>query len=268
MLEETSKEFYMNNRENTQKRKNTGKKDKEDPKQNKSSLFQEIEKNMEQDEETKERIRDWADRHIPKTIYQKDIIKYITRLHRKQKEIRIQDIIDKFSIPEEVFSEEMKNEAKKIGIHFINGIHKEKISEDKQESAEQQQESKIKCANTPELCFEDKIIQEIKSHPINTAEKWIDVLRKAGYIIDNEKNFIKQFNKLYKTDKQKQSFHQDMSEHIFTIETKINAANGQTYRSIDLEENNRILFIEKGMIDGIYNHNDYMRRLNNLGKGK
>lgn len=208
------------------------------------------------------------EQYIPTSSRQKEAIRYILRLYRNGKEIRIQDLQDKYNLPDEVFSEEMIHEVKKIGIHLINGVHKEKITEDKEADPEQLQDDKKTCDNTPELCFQDTIIHEIKSNDIPSTQWWVEILQKAGYTIDNKRKFIKQFDKLYKTDKQKQSFYQDMVKHIFTIKSKTNASNGEGYRSIDLEEKNRILFAQKGIIDGIYNHNDYIRRLNNLGKGK
>jgi hypothetical protein len=47
------------------------------------------------------------------------------------------------------------------------------------------------------------------------------------------------------------------------INERINASNKKNYWSIELGDNKRILFLEKNIIDGIYSHNDYMRRLNN-----
>ena len=83
----------------------------------------------------------------------------------------------------------------------------------------------------------------------------------VGY--EPNREFIKQFNVLYPNPHMKKTAITELIKEIMTLHRKPNMANHKTYRSINFKNKNRILFLEKGTIDGIYTHNDYMKRLNN-----
>jgi hypothetical protein len=85
----------------------------------------------------------------------------------------------------------------------------------------------------------------------------------AGYEIWNQSWFIKECNELYKGAKGIDKFAHELCEKILKINEKPNMSNRKTYRSIELKDDRRVLFLEKNIIDGIYLHNDYMRRLIN-----
>ncbi len=193
----------------------------------------------------------------------KDIVKYILRLHRKGKHIRIADLQEKFSIKEELLTDELVEQAKKINIAFIKNKDKSEPVEEKITKKEEVCHTKECKEKSEKEKIQEKISTYIESKNDPTIDDCMYMLELAGYEFQNKKSFIKQCSNLYKKPKEIREFAQDLKAKVLKLNDKVNAAKKKPYKSIVLEGDKRILFLEKNIIDGIYDHNDYMRRLNN-----
>ncbi len=156
------------------------------------------------------------------------------------------------------------NQGKHLNIVFITDEEK---TEPVAEKAPAKPVGKIQEVTPYEKSEKERIQEKINEYIVKknspTADDCAYMLELAGYEFHSKKNFIKECNNLYKKTKEIQELAQDIKENALRIKEKPNAANKATYRSIELAGNHRILFLEKNNIDGIYNHNEYMRRLNN-----
>lgn len=200
------------------------------------------------------------------TIKSERATKYITRLARNGKDIRISNLVDKFWIAPEIFTDVVIESAKKSNIYFI--INWDKKPETTKASIVKSEVSTTKTTTEKELTREEKKLLLIKEYIGKHKEHFnvdtcIKVMDKRWYKIVNIKAFKKNFDELYTSLAEKQAFAEELQEVIFPLNEKRNGKNNRIYQTIDLKGFNRILFFEKNTIDGIYNHNDYMRRLRN-----
>ncbi|MCX6823121.1 MAG: hypothetical protein NTX91_03985 [candidate division SR1 bacterium] len=195
-----------------------------------------------------------------------EIKEYILKLSRKGKNILIHDLAQEFGINPATFTANMICEAGKVGICFVK--NNDKTSIDKTEkNKEVPKEPEIKVNHIKEKTKEEKLLEtiaaEIDSNKVFEAEQCINALEMGGYTIPNKKSFTTSFNILYPTTEAKKGLAEELKVGILITPEGLNQKRKKKYRTIDLKKLNRILFFEKNIIDGIYNHTDYMKRLNN-----
>ncbi len=205
--------------------------------------------------------------HIPKAD---EAGEYMLRLIRNNKEIRINNIVEKFNIDKEIFTERLITEAKKLDIHFtkngdtpITKDSKPKETNWKQKDANFQKGNGKPKEKTKKEHLLEKVENNINKKTIFTAYECIEIFEMAWYTVTNKKQFTKRYNKLYPWQANQKQFADELKMKICEISPWINQKNKKEYRTIDLKWDNRILFFEKNIIDGIYDHNEYMRRLRN-----
>jgi hypothetical protein len=201
----------------------------------------------------------------------KDISKAITRYKRNGKSIKADTFCEQFNISSDFFSQETKEQLKKLGVDFYenneekskenngnkkNGTHNENDRKDKKDEEDLEPIEKTK-----EECIKKEIQKYLEKNKEWDGEVCTDILNMAGYRFN--KDFIKQFTLLYPNTHMQKKVIEELTKEITNIHRKTNKANNKTYRSINFRNDHRILFFSENIIDGIYNHNDYMRRLDN-----
>lgn len=197
---------------------------------------------------------------------QKDeIIKYITRLAKNRREIRIPDLTEKFDIDENLFTTEFIAKSWKDKIYLIKESAVPKPIEPENPEEKNQEEiivpEKIRTPKDEKRETIEMFLLENRDR--FSADLCIEALHMCGYTIPKIRHFKKNFKRIYATDDKKAALATELKEKIFIPSLGLNAKNGKQYRTLDLDDDNRILFLEKNIIDGIYMHNEYMRRLSN-----
>jgi hypothetical protein len=220
----------------------------------------------------KEKDKDLEDFLAPLLISSKknrDISKAIIRYKRNKKPIKIELFCEKFDLPLDFFSQKTKEHLKTLGVEFYENNNQEKPKENNgnkkngtHNGNEKKDEEDVEpIEKTKEECIQTKIQKYLEKHKEWDGKVCTEILSMAGYTPN--KDFIKQFTLLYPNTHMQKKVIEELTKEITKLHRKTNKANGKTYRSINFRTDHRILFLTENIIDGIYNHNDYMRRLSN-----
>lgn len=250
----------MKNANRRKEGQSTPPKTKENTPSWKTNMIQKIN----QEEKIIQEEKKFLDTLFTNEAHKKEIVKYVIRLYRNKKKIRISDLQEKFKISENIFTKELLDQGKTLNIVFITDDEKVEQLTEKTTKKEIEQCQTIQCKEKSEKeKIQEKINIYSESKDIPTLDDCMYMLELAGYEFQNKKSFIKECNNLYKKPKEIREFAQDLKKNILEINDKMNAAKQKPYKNIALKGDKRILFFEKNIIDGIYNHNEYMKRLNN-----
>ena len=220
---------------------------------------------------------------------QDEIITIIIRLYRNYKGIRASEFIEKYPSLKAIFSDEKTiQQAKEAGLTIVPLPKKPEIplqgdipqSTTKEQGFAQKNPAKVNHKKTKTQTMA-KIIDALKTTPqkptnkekadndkkiqayiqerleIFSAEDCIRVLTQNNYTINNENIFTRNFNELYPTQEDKTRFANEIKDKY----QNKNLIYRQDHRSIDLKGGNKILFLKKDTIDGIFEDKVYKKRI-------